>query len=131
LKLCKAALDHALIAAAPDEIADAVRLLFGPLAGWTATAIACGHFRRPDCFGKRLGQVAVDALDLPFAELWEDRLVSGFSHPKEFRKLPRLTWRTKPAGPVLTIDDLATSGRHMEEALTMVRGQGLPAFGIV
>jgi adenine/guanine phosphoribosyltransferase-like PRPP-binding protein len=42
-----------------------------------------------------------------------------------------LTWRTKPCSPVLIIDDLATSGWHMEEALGLIRGLGLAGFGIV
>jgi hypothetical protein len=130
LKLCKAALDGAVIEAAAAEIAALTGLLFGSLLGWSVTTVACGHSRRSDCFGKRLGQTAALALQLPFIEIFEDRFVSSSSHPKEFRKLPSLVWRTKPCSPVLIIDDLATSGWHMEEALGRVRDLQLPSFGI-
>jgi hypothetical protein len=131
LKLCKAALDGAVIEAAAAEIVALMRLLFGPLVGWSVTTVACGHSRRPDCFGKRLGQAAAVALQLPFVEIFEDRFVSSTSHPKEFRKLPPLVWRSKPYSPVLIIDDLATSGWHMEEALGRVRDLQQPSFGVV
>lgn len=120
-----------VIEAAAQEIAARARLLLGPLAGWSATSVACGHSRRPDCFGKRLGQAVADALAIPFEQVFEDRFVAGSSHPKEFRKLPSLAWHHQPAGPVLVIDDVATSGWHLEEALGRLRELGLPALGLV
>jgi hypothetical protein len=72
-----------------------------------------------------------EQLGLGFAEVFEDRFVDGASHPKEFAKLPPLAFRHTPAAPALVIDDLATSGWHIEEALGMIRGLGLPAFGAV
>ena len=131
LKLCKAAVDQRVIGAAAAEIAALLRLLFGHFAGWIATSVACGHSRRPDCFGKRLGQAVAGELALGFAEVFEDRFVDGVSHPKEFSKLPPLMYRDKPAAPVLVVDDIATSGWHLEEALGMIRELGLPAFGAV
>src|SRR5260370_616918 len=77
------------------------------------------------------GEAVADELGLRFVEVFEDRFVSGVSHPKEFRNLPPLVWRTKPAAPTLVIDDLATSGMHIEEALGLLRGLGLPSFGAV
>lgn len=65
--------------------------------------VACGHSRRANCFGKRLGQQAAAELGAPFAELF-------------------------PVGPVLVIDDLATSGWHMEEAPSLVRAPGWRGF---
>lgn len=120
-----------MIAAAAGEIAELLRLLFGQNSGWVVTSVACGHSRRPDCFGKRLGQAVALGLGADWVELFEDRFVAGVSHPKGFRDLPALTFKSTPAGPVLVIDDLATSGFHMEEALGMVRSLGLPAFGAV
>src|SRR5271156_3364925 len=131
-KLCKLGLDLAIIGAAADEIADLARLLLGPGASsWSTTSIACGHSRRPDCFGKRLGQAVAQRLKTAFLEVFQDRFVRGASHPKEFRKLPPLIWHEKPTGPLLIVDDVATSGWHIEEALGRVRDLGLPALGLV
>jgi hypothetical protein len=131
LKLCKRELDPSVITAAAAEISLQLRLLFGSLTGWLATSIACGHSRRPDCFGKQLGRAVAGELGLAFAEVFEDRFVAGVSHPKEFRNLPPLVWRAKPTSPTLVVDDLATSGMHIEEALGLIRGLGLASFGAV
>src|SRR5262249_25718880 len=129
VRLCQTAVDPAVIGAAAEEIAAALRLLLGGLlSGWTATSVACGHSRRPDCFGKRLAQAVAEALALPFGAVFDDRFVAGVSHPKEFRKLPPLQWVRRPDGPMLVIDDIATSGWHIEEALATIRGLGVSAF---
>lgn len=129
-KRAKAAVDAAVIEAAAAEIAAVAGLLFGPLAGWQAVNIPCGHSRRPDCFGKRLAQRTAAQLGIAFDQLFADRFCSGVSHPKEFAKLPPLTRLAQPSGPALVIDDVATSGWHIEEALGALRGAGVPAFGL-
>jgi hypothetical protein len=64
-------------------------------------------------------------------KVWRDRFVTGSSHPKEFRKLPPLTWQdAPPPGLVLLVDDVATSGWHLEEALTALRAAGHLALGL-
>jgi hypothetical protein len=54
------------------------------------------------------------------------------SHPKEFNRIPPLERSDAfgaAASPVLIVDDLATSGWHLEEALTNARDGGLSAVG--
>jgi hypothetical protein len=65
LKLCKRDPDPSVIAAGAAEISEQLRLLFGTLTGWLATSIACGHSRRPDCFGRRLGAAIAEELASP------------------------------------------------------------------
>src|SRR5262249_46608373 len=97
------------IAAAAEEIAAILRELIG---GWPGVvgSVACGHSRCPDCWGKQLAQQTARLLDAPYVQLFEDRFISGSSHPKEFDRLPPLQWREQPDRPVLVVDDLATSG---------------------
>ena len=62
--------------------------------------------------------------------LFRGRFVSGVSHPKEFSKLAPIELAEAPAGMVvLVIDDVATSGWHMEEALNTLRDAGATAIG--
>ena len=78
-----------------------------------------------------MAESVAGALGLPFVEAFRDRLIKGSSHPKEFERLPPLQWASPPAsGVVLVVDDLSTSGWHLEEALTLLRGRGLAAAGI-
>ena len=131
LKAVKRCCDPAVIGAAAADVATVARTLGGPLTGWTVTTVPCGHSRRPDCFGKQLAQAVAQQLGLPFLQVWADRFVSGVSHPKEFAKLPPLDWQAEPPGPMLLVDDVATSGWHIEEGLTALRGRGVATLGLV
>lgn len=115
--------------AAVAAVSESARLLIGP-GNWIVTTVPCGHSQTPDCLGKRLARGVADALGVPFVQLWADRFLSGSSHPKEFHRLPPLEWLQDPDRPVLIVDDVVTSGAHMEEALGAVRGKGQTALGI-
>jgi orotate phosphoribosyltransferase len=68
---------------------------------------------------------------VPLVGAFAPRYLSGGSHPKEFRDIPPLEMIRRPDGPVLVVDDISTSGFHMEEALGRLRAEGLAAMGIV
>lgn len=131
LKQAKRTPDDAVIDAAGREMAGLAARLFGCLCGWTVTSVPCGHSCRCDCFGKRLAQSVAKALDVPFVQVWEDRFAPGVSHPKECAKLAPLRFIAKPDGPVLLVDDVATSGWHIEEGLRALRSKGVAASGVV
>ena len=122
----------AVIEAAAGEVALLVGRLFGSLSGWTVVPMPCGNSGSAECFGKRLARESAAALGLPFAQVFEDRLVEGgSSHPQRYSRLGPLVWRDRPAGPVLLVDDLATTGLHVEQALGALRAEGIPALAMV
>lgn len=125
----KRAAVSALLSTAADDVAAEVAALLAPGPGWSVTCIAGGHSRSPDSWGKRLARLVAARLALPFVQRFADRPVAGSSHPKEFRRLPPLVWHQAPDGPVIVIDDVVTSGWHMEEALGMIRSSGHVAVG--
>ena len=128
LKTVKASVDPATITAAADEIAEHVLAMVGRPTGWLVTTVAVGHSRRPDSFAVRLAESVAERLGTEFAKMFSDRYVSGVSHPKEFTKLPPLEKLLAADRPVLLVDDVATSGWHLEEALSAIRGDGVPAI---
>jgi hypothetical protein len=73
---------------------------------------------------------AADGLGSTFCRVFDNRFVSGVSHPQEFDRLPLLKMLEGPAGP-LVVDDVATSGWHMHQAVTALRVAGAPAMGAV
>lgn len=101
-----------------------------PVADAVVTSVPCGHSRRADCFGKRLAQAVARIAGLPFVQVWADRFCDGVSHPKEFSRLPPLEWERIPDRLTVVIDDVATSGWHIEEAVTALRGKGVPAIAV-
>ncbi|AWK90310.1 phosphoribosyltransferase [Azospirillum thermophilum] len=131
LKAAKGCCAPEVLDAAAADVSVVARTLGGALPGWTVTTVPCGHSRRPDCFAKQLAQRVAAQLELPFLQVWADRFVAGVSHPKEFAKLPPLEWQADPPGPMLLVDDVATSGWHIEEGLNALRGRGVAALGLV
>jgi hypothetical protein len=126
LKRAKRELDRGLIDGAAEMVAALVHQLRGDRAADAITNVPCGHSRRPDCLGKQIAQAVAEALSLPFLQVFADRPCSGVSHPKEFAKLPPIERIADPAASMILVDDLATSGWHVEESLTSLRGLGLP-----
>lgn len=104
--------------------------MFGPLSGWCVTAVPCGHSRSPECWGKRLARVVARRIGAPFIQIFADRPVAGTSHPKEFAKLPPLKQIDSAFDRVLVVDDVATSGWHIEEILTALRLTGSSAVAV-
>lgn len=131
LRAVKARLDRDVIAGAAKDVSALVGLLFGSLPGWMVSTTAVGHSRRPDSFAVRLAEAVAGDLGRPFAKVFSDRFVTGSSHPKGFANLPVLQLCREVMSPVLLVDDVATSGWHMEEALTKLRGLGVSSFGAV
>jgi hypothetical protein len=114
---------------AAAEIALLWLRLTGNSGGWTVTGVAASH-SGGNSFGTRLAVAVAERLSLGYLQVWRDRPVKGTSHPKEFRRLPPLEILAKPIGATLVIDDVATSGYHMWEALTALRALDIPAAGI-
>jgi predicted amidophosphoribosyltransferase len=108
-----------------ELVAALVRQLRGGRAADAITCVPCGHSRRPDCLGKQIAQAVAEALGLSFLQVFADRPCPGVSHPKEFVKLPPLERIADPRASMILVDDLATSGWHVEESLTALRGLGL------
>ena len=78
----------------------------------------------------RFAVAVAERLSLGYLQVWRNRPIKGSPHPKEFRRLPPLEMLAKPIGSTLVIDDVATSGYHMWEALTALRALDIPAAGI-
>jgi hypothetical protein len=130
LKRAKRELDRGLVDGAADLLATLVRQLRGDPPAEATTSVPCGHSRRPDCVGKQLAQAVAAALDLPFRQVFADRPRSGVSHPKEFTKLPPLEQIADACGSMILVDDLATSGWHVEESLTALRRLGASTVSV-
>lgn len=131
LKAIKRKMTPEIITAATADLVRLLLMFRGHLRDHVVTAVPCGHSRRPDCFAKRIAEAVAHVLEVPMVEVFADRPMRGVSHPKEFRKIPPLAWKTRPARPVLVIDDVAASGWHIEESLLALRAGGCAAFAAV
>ena len=100
--------------------------LFGDHPADAVTSVPCGHSRRPDCFGKQLAQAVAAEFQLArFVQIFADRPAVGGSHPKQNRQLTPLVQIGRPPQSLLLVDDLATSGVHLEESTIALRKLGV------
>ena len=121
LRRAKQTLDRQVISEASVSIAALACELFGDHPADSVTNVPCGHSRRPDCFGKQLAQAVAANLQLRFVQVFADRPAAGGSHPKQNTQLTPLRQIGSPPRSVLLVDDLATSGAHMEESTIALR----------
>jgi hypothetical protein len=126
LKRAKRELDRQVIAEAAVAVAALAVQLFGDQPADGVTNVPCGHSCRPDCFGKRLAQSVADNLEIPFVQMFADRPRTGVSHPKRSANVTPLRRIGSPPGSLLLVDDLATSGQHLEESTLALRKLGVP-----
>jgi len=131
LKTAKQELDPSLVAEGAAAIVQLIREIYGPKPVGAITCIPCGHSRRPDCFGKQLAQVAARNMELPFLQVFADRPCPGASHPRQSIGLPPLQRIADPPRSMILIDDLATSGRHIEESMLALRDLGVAVSSLV
>lgn len=111
------------------ELSGAIERLFGIPAA--ITHVACGHSRTPSCLSYRLARSVSELCGVPHVKAFNDRFLSGSSHPKEFDRLPPLEIIDVPPSPCVVIDDIATSGLHICEAVAALRSAGCSAVGLV
>ena len=127
LKAVKDDFDPAFIKAAAGPVSALIRQLFGSGPAHGVTCIPCGHSCRADCFGKLLAQGVAQEMGMPFIQVFADRHRTGVSHPKQSAKLPPLRQVARPPGSTIIIDDVATSGEHLEQAVLALRRVGIAA----
>lgn len=127
----KRTLPAAIVAGITDDLHMVGGALFGEQMFASVVPIACGHSKRPDCLSCRLAVELAERLGVPMVKAFADRFIEGSRHPKENKKLPPLELVEPPPAPALVVDDIATSGFHMEEALTRLRDAGIACAGLV
>lgn len=131
IKAAKAALDPALVEIMATEIAGAVEKMFWPQGNMTIVPVAPGHSQKYEAnLAAMVASAVAVKLECPVVWAFEARPVKGVSHPKEFKNLPPLQWMNRPTGPILLLDDIATSGWHLEEAATLLRQQAAPVIAL-
>lgn len=131
LKQAKRTLDQSIVATAAASITPLIRETFGDKSVDSITCIPCGHSRRGDCFGKQIAQVVATMLELPFLQVFADRPCLGSSHPKQSASLPPLQQIADPPRSTIIIDDVATSGWHLEESMLTLRRLGVAVSSVV
>jgi hypothetical protein len=131
LKEAKKVVDPAVLTVAATSVATLIHEIFGDKPVEAITCVPCGHSRRPDCFSKRLAQSVATACGLPFLQIFADRPCAGTSHPKQSLSLPPLEQIADPPRSMILVDDIVTSGVHVQESMLALRHLGAVVSTVV
>jgi predicted amidophosphoribosyltransferase len=130
LKAVKRHAPASLAAEAAAEIADDVRSLFGSQGFRAVVPMPCSHSAQGRCLSIAIGQALARDLDLPLVHALAIAPRKGSSHPKENAARAPMALAAPVEGPVLLIDDVATSGQHIEEATRLLRANGASVLAL-
>jgi hypothetical protein len=112
----------AFVDAVVAELADAVRTVYGAPGNCIVVPVPCGH-SGPGCLSSRLAQGLADALGTTMVDAFDPiALVKGSSHPRRNAARPSMRLAKPVDKPVILVDDVASSGSHIDEAATLLRG---------
>jgi predicted amidophosphoribosyltransferase len=108
------------------EMIDAVQRIFGA-SFCSVVPVPFGSSGRSDCLSVAIGEEMAKTLSIPVENvLTTQGAKPGLSHPKKSARLAPFKLMKEISGRVLLVDDVASSGRHIELAR-----QALEAVGCV
>jgi PAS domain S-box-containing protein len=113
------------------EIAEEVESLFGKAGFKAIVPMPCSHSSASSCLSLEIARALGQELSLPVIQAFIPQPAKGVSHPKENAKRPPLMLARIIEEPILLIDDVATSGAHIEEATKLLKPTTKAVMSIV
>ena len=113
-----------------EDLAAFLDSSFGTVRFDTVTNVPCGN-SGPGCLAERTAIALAERIGIAHHPRFDLLSRRGSSHPKANVDREPMMLRDAADGQVLLIDDVATSGAHMEEAARRLREAGVSAFALV
>ena len=127
LKALKQNVPLELSQAAARRLADEVNGLVGTSAFKFIVPVPCSNSCESSCLSLEIARSLSSLTGLPVLRCISLPQGGGSSHPRKNARRPRMSLVEKVSGPALLVDDVATSGSHLEEATKLLR----PSCGAV
>jgi hypothetical protein len=103
-----------------SEMVEVIRATYGKVDHAKVVAVPCGH-SGPDCLAAQLGRRVASILEIECVEAFICQPHKGSSHPKaNVKRPPMKRGPGEVGGAVILIDDVATSGAHIAEAVKLL-----------
>lgn len=131
LRSLKSQLPPIAIAAIAEEIATAAKELYAGMAFVAVVPVPCGSSGHERCLSMLLAENVAKLLNLRCCIALASAASPGASHPRKSARLSSFEVREEVLGQVLLIDDVATTGTHIELAMRALRKMGASPLAIV
>jgi hypoxanthine-guanine phosphoribosyltransferase len=115
---------------AATEIVETVSKLFAGMKFDTVVPIPGGSSGMINSLSFQIGERVATKIKVPFLNCLESKTDIGSSHPKKSLKLKPYTVLGKISGTVLLVDDIATTGTHLQKAHLALTNHGVAVFAI-
>lgn len=130
LRALKATPPTGLINEIAAEMASAIKAVHGIPAEGSVVPVPCGH-SDSDCLSAMLARSLAVQMGLECVDAFLCQHQSGTSHPKTNLRRPKMRLREEVRTPVILVDDVATSGAHVEEAARLLSASAPSVWPIV
>jgi hypothetical protein len=131
LRALKSDLPDTFVAATAAELARAVRAVYGSPEACVVVPVPCGH-SGPGCFSGKLAHALAAELGVTAVDAFEPIAVAkGSSHPRQNGARPSMRLARTVDCPVILVDDVATSGSHIDEAASLLRQSAPSVWPVV
>lgn len=115
---------------AAAEIVDTVSKLFAGMKFDAVVPIPGGSSGISNSLSVQIGERVATMLKIPCSNCLHSKTEIGVSHPKKSMKLKPYAVLSKVSGTVLLVDDVATTGNHLEKAHLALTNEGAAVFAI-
>ena len=113
-----------------DDILSVLVGFMGELNVDYVVGMPCSHSPREKCFSTALSICIANKLNTKWLNAFEMSSQTGSSHPAKNANRPSITLKARAKGTVLLIDDVVTSGDHVEEAVKVLRDSAKTVFAV-
>lgn len=129
-RFLKSQLPRAAVAAIAEELANATRELYAGLIFVAVVPVPCGSSGHEQCLSVLLAEEVARLLGIPCKQVLMVSTRPGVSHPRKSARLPKFTVHGEISGQVLLIDDVASTGTHIEHSVKALRASGATPLAI-
>ena len=106
-----------------EDLENGLRRQIGNSKVASVVPVPCGHSKRSDCLSVLIARNLAARIGSEVCEAFLPQHRDGVSHPKQSARLRKYKILEIPKSPAVVIDDVATSGRHIEQAVEQLRGK--------
>lgn len=121
MRALKADAPEAFVQTIAAELANAMQAVHGSVEHCVVVPVPCGHSGE-NCLSARLAKGLAARLGVPLVDAFKPiDTVKGTSHPRKNASRASMRLANPVKVPVILVDDIATSGSHIDEAAKILR----------